>query len=153
VEFALLNKTFVMLQRIQSIWIFLAAVCAALTFKFPFYTGNTVVGNNGHLFDNLTATSSILILIITIVIIGGSLVNIFNYKDRKKQLWITIALIVLSLLNIVLYYIKTTPGHGFIEGGFALSALLTLVVPVLLILAVRGIMRDQKLVKSVDRLR
>ncbi|HXB92645.1 MAG TPA: DUF4293 domain-containing protein [Puia sp.] len=142
-----------MLQRIQSIWIFLAAVCAALTFKFPFYGGNTVVGTNGHNYEDLTATSSVLILVITVIIIGGSLVNIFNYKDRKKQLWITIGLIFLSLLNIVLYYRKTTPGHGFIEGNFAIWAVLTLAIPLFLILAVRGIMRDQKLVKSVDRLR
>ena len=29
-----------MLQRIQSIWLLLAAICALLTIKFSFYSGN-----------------------------------------------------------------------------------------------------------------
>ncbi|MGZ5286945.1 MAG: DUF4293 family protein, partial [Flavisolibacter sp.] len=29
-----------MIQRIQSIWLLLAAVFAAITFRFPFYTGD-----------------------------------------------------------------------------------------------------------------
>jgi len=154
-----------MLQRKQTLWALLAVICAALTFKFAFYSGNMPVGTNGHVFleekaipvlsfgKDSAGAGSVLILIVTAIIIAGTLINIFNYKARKKQLWITIALIFLSLLNIFLYYRKTTPGHGFIEGNFAIWSVLSLAVPLFLILAVRGIMRDQKLVKSVDRLR
>jgi hypothetical protein len=39
------------------------------------------------------------------------------------------------------------------EGNYDLTASIAIVVPVLIILAIRGIYRDQKLVKSLDRLR
>jgi hypothetical protein len=139
-----------MLQRIQTLWMLLAAICAALTLKFPFFSGNKVVGANGHVFQEVTATNGVLLLIITVVILGGTLVNIFNHKKRRKQVWIVIGLLVLSLLNIFLYY---SASQNFIEGKYALSAVLALIIPLLLILALRGIMRDEKLVKSADRLR
>jgi hypothetical protein len=146
-----------MLQRIQTIWMLLAAVCAALTFKFSFYSGNKIVGANGHLFQSVTAvpnrySGSILILIITVLIVAGALVNIFNFKARKKQVWMTVGLILLSLINILLYW-QASGVPPFIEGTYDLTALLSLAIPVLLILALRGIMRDDKLVKSADRLR
>jgi hypothetical protein len=153
-----------MLQRKQTIWALLAIICAALTFKFSFYSGNVEVGTNGHVFMYLRAVPTIgfgkdsasagnvLILIVTSIILAGSLINVFNYKQRKRQIWITIGLIVLSLLNIFLYWQASGPPH-FVEGNYNIGALFSLAIPVLLILAVRGIMRDQKLVKSADRLR
>src|SRR5882757_3421525 len=98
-----------MLQRKQTLWTLLAIICAALTFKFSFYSGNVTVGANGHVFMMLRAAptigfgsdsasaGSVLILIVTAIIIAGALINIFNFKARSKQLWITIGLIVLSL--------------------------------------------------------
>src|SRR3569833_212150 len=93
-----------MLQRIQTIWMLLAAICVALTFKFPFYSGNQVVGANGHLFRSLNASRSVTILAVTIILVAGILYNIFSYKNRRRQIWINIGLIILSLLNIFLYY-------------------------------------------------
>ena len=142
----------------------LAAICAALTFKFAFYFGNMKVGLNGIAPLEVKAvptfgagtvsagSGSVLILLVTVIIIAGILINIFNYKARKKQLWITIGLLVLSLLNILLYWWKSGV-PPFESGSYSLGALLSLAIPVLLIMATRGIMRDQKLVKSADRLR
>jgi len=153
-----------MLQRKQTLWMLLAAICAALTFKFAFYFGNMKVGLNGIAPLEVKAvptfgagtvsagSGSVLILLVTVIIIAGILINIFNYKARKKQLWITIGLLVLSLLNILLYWWKSGV-PPFESGSYSLGALLSLAIPVLLIMATRGIMRDQKLVKSADRLR
>src|SRR5216684_2589306 len=102
-----------MLQRIQTLWMLLAAICAALTLKFPFFSGNKVVGANGHIFQEVTATNGVFLLIVTAVILTGSIVNIFNYKKRRKQIWIAIVLLLLSLLNIFLYY---SASQNFIEG-------------------------------------
>ena len=149
-----------MLQRKQTLWMLLALICAALTFKFSFFSGNVVVGTNGHEFRKLRAlptfingsSGSVLILIVAILLVGGTLINIFNYKARKKQLWINIGLFVLSLLYIFLYWQASRP-PAFVEGNYDLTALLSLAIPVFLVMAIRGIMRDQKLVKSADRLR
>jgi hypothetical protein len=153
-----------MLQRKQTIWMLLAVICAALTFKFAFYFGNMKVGLNGIAPLEVKAmpvfgagavsagSGSILILLVTIILIGGTLINIFNYKDRKKQYWIAIGLIVLSLVDILLYYWKSGV-PPFESGNYSLGALLTLAIPVLLIMAASGIRKDDKLVKSADRLR
>jgi hypothetical protein len=147
-----------MLQRKQTLWMLLAALCAALTFNFPFYSGNVKVGEYGHELRYLTAmphylngqSGSILILIVTVLLIAGTLINIFYYKARRKQLWITIGLIVLALLNIFLYWRAT---NDFLEGSPSLGALLSAAIPVCLFFAARGILKDEKLVKSADRLR
>ncbi|HZE83878.1 MAG TPA: DUF4293 domain-containing protein [Puia sp.] len=153
-----------MLQRKQTIWMLLAAICAALTFKFAFYFGNMKVGLNGIAPLEVKAmptfgagtvsagSGSVLILLLTVIITVGTFINIFTFKVRKKQLWITIGLFFLSLLNILLYWWKSGV-PPFESGNYSLGALLSLVIPVFLILAARGIYKDQKLVKSVDRLR
>jgi hypothetical protein len=142
----------------------LALICALLTFKFAFYFGNMKVGINGIAPLEVKAmpvfgagsvsagSGSILILIVTITLIGGILIDIFNFRDRKKQFWISIGLFVLSLLNILLYWWRSGV-PPFESGNYSLGALLTLAIPVFLIMAARGIRKDDKLVKSADRLR
>ena len=129
-----------------------AAVCGVLTFKLPFYSGQLQKDPaKGVVLDYLTAASTPWLVIIGTALTVGILINIFNYKKRKQQLWITIALILVSLLNIVVYWFAQS---RYIGGGtFSLSALLALAIPVFLILATRGITKDEKLVKSADRLR
>ena len=139
-----------MLQRMQSIWLLLAAASGILTLKFSFFSGNKSGDNQVKVFEYLTATTSILILVLTIALVSGILIDIFLYKNRKLQQRITILAIIVSLLNIFLYYKQT---QKFVEGNYDLTAVLSLAVPVFLILAARGIYKDQKLVKSLDRLR
>ena len=141
-----------MLQRMQSIWLLLAAVCGILTMRYSFFSGNKLGDNQAKLFESLTATTSILILVLTIALISGILIDIFLYKNRKLQLRIAILGIVISVLNIFLYY-KQTQNFLPNEGTYDLTAVLTLAIPIFLILAARGIYKDQKLVKSLDRLR
>jgi hypothetical protein len=153
-----------MLQRKQTLWMLLALICAALTFKFAFYFGNMKVGLNGiaplevKAVPTLGAGSvsasagSVLILIVTVIIIGGTLINIFNFKSRGKQLWMTIALVILSLLNIFLYWWKSGV-PPFESGNYSVGMLLSLAIPVFLVMAALGIRKDQRLVKSADRLR
>lgn len=138
----------------------LAIICAVLTFQFSFYSGNVTIGANGHEFRQLRAwptyfngsSGSILILIVTILLIVGILYDVMLYKARGKQFWISIVLFILSLLNIFLYW-HASGQPAFVEGTYTLGALLSLAIPVCLIFAARGIRKDDKLVKSADRLR
>lgn len=141
-----------MIQRIQTVWLLLAALCAALTYKFSFFSGNKKGADNMPVFEKLVASSHFLLLIFTAVLLAGSLIIVFLYKDRKKQLWLTIAVTALSIINLFIYFSQT---KQFIpkEGTFDLTAILALIIPVLLVLAARGIWKDEKLVKSLDRLR
>jgi hypothetical protein len=142
----------------------LALICAALTFKFAFYFGNMKVGLNGIAPLEVKAVptlgagpvsasaGSVLILIVTVIIIAGTIINIFNFKSRGKQLLITIGLIILSLLNIFLYWWKSGV-PPFESGNYSIGMLFSLAIPVLLFMAALGIRKDQRLVKSADRLR
>lgn len=144
-----------MIQRVQSIWLLLAAAAAFFTLNFSFYSGNLIkpdVTPATKAFVRVTAQSNILLLILTVGVGIASVIGIFMYKDRKQQLRICLAAIVASLINIVLYFLqvkKFVPG----EGAYELWAAFSFLIPVFLILAARGIYRDQKLVKSLDRLR
>ena len=141
-----------MLQRIQSVWLLLAAICAILTIKFSFYSGNIEIPGQPVSFQYLTATFSFWIMFVTIAITCIAAIDIFLYKNRKLQGRLAILGILLSILNIFLYLKEI---HRFVEheGSHTISSVFVFVIPVLFFLAARGIYRDQKLVKSLDRLR
>jgi hypothetical protein len=139
-----------MIQRIQSVYLLVAGIFAALTYKFPFYTGNLAGKDNVPKFEKLTASSNFLLMIFTAGLAAGALIIIFLYKNRKQQLWLTLAAAALSVLNLVFYF---SGMKNFTSGNISLTAVLALGIPVLLLLAARGIWKDEKLVKSLDRLR
>ena len=139
-----------MLQRIQSIWLLLAAICAFLTIRLSFYSGNIETPGQPASFQFLNAGFNIWILILTIALVCIAAIDIFLYKNRKLQGRLALLGILLSLLNIFLYYKQTLK---FTVGNYDLKAVVAILIPVLFFLAFRGIYRDQKLVKSLDRLR
>ena len=139
-----------MIQRIQTVWLFLVALCAAFTFKYPFYSGNMIGKDNIPRYEKLVASSNFLLLIFTALLIGGAIAIIFLYKNRKQQLWFTVAAAGLSIINIVIYFSQL---KKFISGNVSLAAVLVFAIPVFLLLAANGIWKDEKLVKSLDRLR
>ena len=139
-----------MIQRIQTVWLFLAALFAALTYKFPFYTGNVLNKENVQVFEKLVASSSFLVLIFTAALIGGTIYTIFMYKNRMQQIWLTVAAAGLSIINIFLYFSEL---KKFTSGSMSLTSVFALAIPVFLLLAINGMWKDEKLVKSLDRLR
>jgi uncharacterized membrane protein len=139
-----------MLQRIQTIWLLLAAICAFLTIRLSFYSGNIESPGQPASFQYLNAGFNIWILILTVALVCIAAIDIFLYKNRKLQGRLAILGILFSVLNIYLYYKQT---QKFTVGNYDLTAILAIVLPVLFFLAFRGIYRDQKLVKSLDRLR
>ncbi len=145
-----LNKITV-IQRPQTLWLLFAAALAFATLKLSLFSGNLLVENLKQ-FQHFTAMGSIPLTILTVGVAIASLIAIFLFKTRKLQLRVSLAALVISLLNIVLGYLQT---KNFLphEWSFDLTSLLYLAIPVFLILAIRGIYLDEKLVKSVDRLR
>lgn len=139
-----------MIQRMQSLWLLLSAACALLTYRFPFYNGNTLDQNNQLQPARFIASFDLLTTILTAVIIAVCLVTIFLFKNRKFQLRLTILTLVISILNLVVYFNKL---NKFVHGELSLSCIFAFLIPIFLFLAARGIWKDQKLIKSLDRLR
>jgi len=138
-----------MIQRQQSLWLLLACVASALTFQFPFYTGNRMEGTMST-YSVLDAGSHFLLLILTGISILLAGITIFLFKDRKAQFKLSLGGVGLSLILLFLYFNQVSK---FDKGNFALSALLAFAVLAGYIMAARGIWKDEQLVKSLDKLR
>ena len=139
-----------MIQRVQSLWLLLAAAATLLTVRFSFYSGNIVAADQTRKFEYLTALSNTPLMLLTFLLGIGCLIIIFLYKNRKLQMKLIIPAILISVLNIVLFFNQS---KKFAEGNYDLGSILVLVVPIFLLLAARGVYKDDKLIKSLDRLR
>lgn len=139
-----------MIQRQQTLWLLLSAVCAFLTFKFPFYEGTRVNDANMVEAASLDSGSNFFLLIVTVAIILLSVVTIFMYKDRSFQLKLSAGGLLLSVILIVLYFVDV---KKFSTGSITLWCLFSFAAAAGFVMAIRGIRNDQRLVKSLDKLR
>lgn len=136
-----------MIQRIQSIWLLLASIAAFAGITFPFYAGTDAQGIPSSTLD---ATDSLPLLINTIIVGIISLLAIFLYKNRKLQINLCLIAILAQITLIYFYYAET---KRYMGGTFALTSILEPLVVVLLILAILGIRKDDKIIKESNRLR
>ncbi|MEO7120539.1 MAG: DUF4293 family protein [Ginsengibacter sp.] len=136
-----------MLQRVQTIWMVLAAIAVFLTLKFLFYSGTLIADNSYH---PLLATDNFLILILTSALGTGIIINLFLYKNRKIQMRIIIIAILLECL-IIFLYIRQTKNYS--AGNYSLWSALHILIFLFLIFAAQGIYKDSKLIKDSNRLR
>jgi hypothetical protein len=138
-----------MIQRQQTLWLLLSAVCAFLTFYLPFYNG-TVKMDVQDKTPYIDAGGNLFLLLLTGIIILTAIITIFLYKDRKKQIKFAIAGAIVSVIVIALYFVEM---KRFDSGGISISALFSFAVLIGFVMAARGIWKDEKLVKSLDKLR
>jgi hypothetical protein len=138
-----------MLQRIQSVWLLLAAAFDVTTFRFPFYSGDWMKDTSPMMVD-LNANTTIWFTILTVLAGGLAFANIFLFKNRKLQLRLCFLGIFITLALLTLYFLEM---GNFYNGNIALWAIFYFAVLIFFILAARGISRDQKLIRSMDRLR
>jgi Domain of unknown function (DUF4293) len=137
-----------MIQRQQSLWLLLSTICGFLTFKLPFFAGGKDTPTSGGT-TWVQAGSSFFLIVLTAGCIILSLATIFLYKDRKLQLKLCYAGIAASVLIIIFYFVEIKG----LPGAVALSAIFALAIPVGFVMAARCIWKDEKLVKSLDKLR
>ena len=136
-----------MIQRIQSIYLLLAAAASAgLIFVFPLYTNEDA--------GTVAALDNMLYLALFLGSAALSLLTIFMYKKRQNQF-------VMGRLNIILNFILLgvlVYQSQILSGGAAapekgIGMLIPIISIVFIALANKAIKRDEDLVKSVDRLR
>lgn len=135
-----------MLQRIQSVYLFIVALInGGLIFLLQLWEeeGRPIYAQDEPLVLSLFLGSAIL-----------ALVTIFLYKNRKLQFILGRVNIVLNLilLGLFVYWSLIVPGESNIsEKGIGMF--IPIISIVFLVLANKAIKRDEDLVKSVDRLR
>ncbi|MEP6513834.1 MAG: DUF4293 domain-containing protein [Parafilimonas sp.] len=135
-----------MIQRIQTLWLLFAAACSFLTLKFPFY----IIGNMQDASPDFNATTKIPLLMLSSILAALCLIIIFIFKQRKLQMRLCLLALAISILDLYLYftYIKE-----YTTGGLSLFSIFAFLIPLFLLLAIRGIYKDQKLLKSSEKLR
>lgn len=138
-----------MIQRLQTLWLLLAAVFDAITFRFPFYNGDWTKDTIPSPID-LDADTTTPLLLITILTGALAFAAIFLFGNRKLQLKLAIVGLLLAIGMLVLYFMEM---QNFTNGAIALSCIFPFAVAALFIMAIRGIRADEKLIKSLDRLR
>ena len=129
-----------MLQRIQTVWIFLAILSAIFLF---------VTGQDFSLFG---PTPFISIVCVVLILFG--FISILSYKDRKRQILLNQISIFINalLLGLLAYWLLSLSGGiNFPEKG--IEPIFPLISIVCLFIANVYIRKDDRLVKSVDRLR
>ena len=140
----------IMIQRIQTVWLLLASVCAILSVKLSFYSGNKLDElTKAKVFSSLNGSDKVLSFMVGFMV-AASLIAIFSYKNRIRQLRIVVAVALVAIINIILYILDI---KSFVEGQYSISSIVTFLIPLFLLLAARNIWKDEKLVKSADRLR
>lgn len=140
-----------MIQRQQTLWLILATIAALVTFKFPFATGEEIVKNTSmKKLVEMTAGNSFLPLILTIASIVISTITIFMFKERKMQMKLCFLGLLISIGILTVYILEM---QKLISGTPALWALLPVLVMISYFMAFRNIRKDEKLVKSLDKLR
>ena len=141
-----------MIQRIQTLWLFLASIANILLFVLPFYTatsGNTLK----HAFSASLSIPTFLFTLLSIII---PFVAVFMFKNRRKQIKVCIAQLmanVLSLVSFLFFLISSISQNGMQAAKIGSGTFLILASLIFTLLALRGINNDEKLVKSSDRLR
>ena len=141
-----------MIQRIQSVWLLIVSVLEFISLKTSFYSGHRIKDLIPKPVVFLTGSYNILLITCTVGVAVSSLISIFLYKGRKMQLKIVFVSLLFSLLSIFLYFWQS---QSFIptESSYDLTAIIPFFIPIFLMLAIRGIYLDEKLVKQSDRLR
>lgn len=130
----------IMLQRIQTVWIFLAILGAI----FLFVTGQD--------FSVFGPTPFISVVCVVLILFG--FLSILSYKDRKRQILLNNISIFINalLLGLLAYWLLSLSGGiHFPEKG--IEPIFPLISMICLFIANIYIKKDDRLVKSVDRLR
>lgn len=133
-----------MIQRIQSLWLLLAAVFDAITFRFPFFNGDWTKDTVPTPVD-LDADTTTPLLLVTVLTGALAFAAIFLFGNRKFQLKLVIAGLLLAIGMLVLYFLEM---QNFTSGAIALSCVFHFAVAAFFIMAIRGIRKDEKLSKS-----
>ncbi len=157
-----------MIQRIQSVFIVAAAI---VTLIFAFTTFASFEVNGSFYFmkviglyyqdtsEVLFETPNLSLSAVTVFSLLLSISALFNYKNRKLQLRLVSLNIFAQLVSIGLVFFATSSiPNALFEGttpsiNYLWPSFLPIVAAAALIMAMRGIKKDEHLIKSLDRIR
>jgi hypothetical protein len=153
-----------MLQRIQTLYLFIALVLMALMFFFPYAE---ILSGEGKLytfeFDGLHYIDSAIVYIQTVpsiillsVILAINIVTIFLFKKRIIQMRVAFINLILMLgfIGLIYFYVRNFSVDLQADAvSYKVYDAFPFVSAILTYLAIRAIGKDEALVRSIDRIR
>jgi hypothetical protein len=139
-----------MIQRIQSIFLLLASLSGGALFILPFASAPKTT--DGIFADGLfNIHDNIGLLILTALVAVIALVSIFLFNNRKLQMNVGKLNLVLSLalMSWAAYLFFTMMATA----AFGVGLVMPVVLMIMTVLANRNILKDERLVRSADRIR
>ncbi|MFY8165302.1 MAG: DUF4293 family protein [Sediminibacterium sp.] len=133
-----------MIQRIQTIWLLLASAAAFVALRLPFYYTPTPMALE---IDGSAQYTTLISLAFSGCL---SFISIFLYGNRMLQLKVVLVNFFLSVLIGFFIYKIVIANPG---GGFTLPSVGLFLLPILQLMSVVNIYKDQRMVTNTDRLR
>ena len=153
-----------MIQRIHSLFLFIVFDLQVLLLLLPVseyaVEGKPIVNffvlgfqPEGIVIQNLFLTTLVLILSYILVVIP--LITIFLYKKRIMQMRLCIANFILLIgFQVLLFWFCLSTGNELkAVTGYKISLIFPLISAILSYLAFLSIRKDEKLIRSIDRIR
>ena len=142
-----------MIQRQQSIYLLLTTIIAAILFYVPLF--EYPLATTGTTAQTFFIASNSFLLILNISIGVLSFITIFLYKKRMLQLRACrLCLLLIFVLTALCFFTSDTLATTINQRvTFKAGIYLPLIQIIFVFLAHRGIMKDEDLVRSADRLR
>ena len=147
----------IMIQRIQSIFLLLAGGASLGLFGLPIATTPQAIDNSMIFGDALYNVNDQVGLSVPFGLAGAlSIIAIFLFRNRGLQSKVSLSALILNIGGLVfaIYYLAenlTEAGKAVVE--FAFGGAFPILAVFFCFLAYRFIKKDDKLVRSMDRLR
>lgn len=150
-----------MIQRIQSIWLLIAALLGVCVFMFNIISYSYVDPSaGGEVTKGVKLMEySYLLALLAMILVALPLVAIFMFKNRKRQVNMALLSIVLNIGFVIFHvtYIKDSYLSSLKippqSTSFGIASFIPVAAIVFLAMAISGIRKDEKLVRAADRLR
>lgn len=162
-----------MIQRLQSVFLLLAAILGIVIFLFPIATylsdiaffkfficsvrdySRQPFGDEATQVRQFPMVYTSILAVLQLIIAVLALVTIFKFRNRSLQIRLNYLNIFLSVLLVggIFYYSTMLEKQYEIIPQYGVGGLFPLVSIILLFLANHFIQKDEKLIRSADRLR
>ena len=155
-----------MIQRIQTLYLLAIVLLSGYVFFAPLadlvnsadnllylldFKGISLLKPTGNLLESTVWGLNTVSLIVPVL----AIISIFSFKNRKKQIRLSVInlIFMLAFYPFLAFYIWSATTRLHTDWHLRMAVILPLINLILNYLAIGAIGKDEKLVKSLDRLR
>jgi hypothetical protein len=142
-----------MIQRIQTVWLLLAGAAGVLMYRLPLWQHMSA---NQSAYTKFFASENLLMFLMVAAASLSAFVAVFLFRNRGLQKSLALLGTLLSVALLAMEFFKVEEMKRDLAPArnmWQLGALMPVAMIVFFLLAYGAIRRDEKLIRSLDRLR